>query len=140
MLQSRDLAGMGIMDSRTYTISELSKEFGITTRTIRYYEDQGLITPGRNGRQRVYLPRDRARLKLILRGKRLGLPLRDIGEIINMYNTERGEAGQLRHLCTRIKQDRAMLLRQRADIDTILREMDVIEAQCRNTLEQMETA
>ena len=131
---------MGIMDSRTYTISELSKEFGITTRTIRYYEDQGLISPGRNGRQRIYSRRDRARLKLILRGKRLGMPLRDIGEIINMYNTERGEARQLRHLCTRIKQDRAMLLRQRADIDTILREMDVIEAQCRNSLEQLETA
>jgi len=128
------------MDSRTYTISQLSKEFGITTRTIRYYEDQGLISPGRNGRQRIYSRRDRARLKLILRGKRLGLPLRDIGEIIDMYNAEPGEAGQLRHLIDRIDQDRAMLLRQRAEIDTILREMEVIEAQCRNTLAQLETA
>lgn len=128
------------MDSRTYTISELSKEFGITTRTIRYYEDQGLISPGRNGRQRIYLRRDRTRLKLILRGKRLGLPLRDIGDIIDMYNTDRGEAGQLKHLCSRIKQDRAMLLSQRAEIDTMLREMEVIEAQCHTTLAQLETA
>jgi len=128
------------MDSRTYTISDLSKEFGITTRTIRYYEDQGLITPARNGRQRVYSRRDRTRLKLIMRGKRLGLPLRDIGEIIDMYNTERGEAGQLKHLCVRIEKDRAMLLRQRAEIDTILREMEVIEAQCRSTLARLGTA
>ncbi|MDH3714820.1 MAG: MerR family DNA-binding transcriptional regulator [Gammaproteobacteria bacterium] len=128
------------MDSRTYTISELSKEFGITTRTIRYYEDQGLISPGRHGRHRIYSRRDRTRLKLILRGKRLGLPLRDIGDIIDMYNTDRGEAGQLKHLCTRIKQDRAMLLQQRAEIDTMLREMDVIEAQCRSALAQLETA
>ena len=128
------------MDSRTFSISELSKEFAITTRTIRYYEDQGLLSPGRHGRQRIYSHRDRTRLKLILRGKRLGLPLRDIGEIIDMYNTERGEAGQLKHLCTRIKQDRAMLLRQRAEIDTMLREMKAIEAQCRSTLAQLETA
>ena len=100
------------MDSRTYTISQLSKEFGITTRTIRYYEDQGLISPGRNGRQRIYSRRDRARLKLILRGKRLGLPLRDIGEIIDMYNAEPGEAGQLRHLIDRIDQEVGRVLEQ----------------------------
>ena len=63
-----------------------------------------------------------------------------IGDIIDMYNTDRGEAGQLKHLCTRIKQDRAMLLRRRDEIDTMLREMDVIEAQCRSTLAQLETA
>ncbi len=119
---------------RTYSISDLSREFGITTRTIRYYEDQGLIRPERKGRQRIYSRRDRTRLKLILRGKRLGFPLKEIGEIIDMYNGERGEARQLRHMCARIRDDRAMLLRRRDEIDAVLREMDAIESQCLNSL------
>jgi len=74
------------MPSNTWTISELAKEFGITPRTIRFYEDQGILSPGRDGRQRVYAARDRTRLKLALRGKRLGFPLSEIRELINMYD------------------------------------------------------
>ena len=127
------------MSEPTFTISELAREFGVTTRTIRYYEDRGLIRPARKGRQRVYAPGDRARLELILRGKRLGLPLKEVGEIIEMYNVDRGEARQLQHLCTRIQEDRAMLLRQRAEIDTLLLEMDTIEARCRESLAALES-
>jgi len=122
------------MEQQTFSISELASEFGVTTRTIRYYEDRGLIQPGRKGRQRVYSRGDRARLKLILRGKRLGLPLKEVGEIVDLYDSDRGEARQLEHLCARIQEDRAMLLRQREEIDTILLEMDSIEARCRESL------
>ena len=90
------------MAKTTHTISELAKEFDITTRTIRFYEDQGLLHPERHGRNRVYLPRDRIRLKLVLRGKRLGFSLSDISEIIGLYDTEIGETGQLHYFLVKI--------------------------------------
>jgi DNA-binding transcriptional MerR regulator len=113
-----------------YSIGDLSREFGVTTRTIRFYEDEGLLTPQRRGQARVYRARDRVRLRLILRGKRLGFSLAEIREILGMYESEPGEAGQLRHLIERIGERRAALRRQRADIDQTLADMAAIEARC----------
>ncbi len=121
----------------TYSISELAKEFDITTRTIRFYEDEGLLSPARRGRTRVYTPRDRVRLKLVLRGKRLGFSLTEIGDIINMYDSESGESGQLEYFLSKIDERRAVLQRQREDIDITLQELAAIEAQCRGRLENV---
>ena len=117
-----------------YSISDLAREFGVTTRAIRFYEDEGLLRPGRSGRQRVYRTRDRVRLKLILRGKRLGFSLNEVGEIINMYDSNPGEAGQLRYFLEQIRQRRETLKQQHHDIDVTLQELDTIEAQCQDRL------
>ena len=118
----------------SYSISDLAREFGVTTRAIRFYEDEGLLRPGRSGRQRVYRTRDRVRLKLILRGKRLGFSLNEVGEIINMYDSNPGEAGQLRYFLEQIRQRRETLKQQQHDIDVTLQELDTIEAQCQDRL------
>jgi DNA-binding transcriptional MerR regulator len=118
----------------SYSISDLAREFGVTTRAIRFYEDEGLLRPGRSGRQRVYRTRDRVRLKLILRGKRLGFSLNEVGEIINMYDSNPGEAGQLRYFLEQIRQRRENLKQQHHDIDVTLQELDTIEAQCQDRL------
>ena len=117
-----------------FSISELSQEFDVTTRAIRFYEDEGLLEPGRSGRRRVYSVRDRVRLKLILRGKRLGFSLSEIGDIITMYDSEPGEAGQLHYFINKICARRTALKQQRDDIDVTLNELDAIEKQCRKTL------
>ena len=106
----------------------------MTTRAIRFYEDEGLLEPGRSGRRRVYSVRDRVRLKLLLRGKRLGLSLSEIGDIITMYDSEPGEAGQLHYFINKISARRTALKQQRDDIDVTLNELDAIEKQCRKTL------
>ncbi len=90
------------MEPRLYTITQLTQEFGITTRTLRFYETQGLITPQRRGRQRLYKPADRTRLKLILRGKRLGFSLTEISEIIGMYGKAPGRPGSCSCSCARL--------------------------------------
>ncbi len=118
----------------SFTIAQLATEFGITHRAIRFYEDKGLIAPGRRGNRRVYSPRDRVRLRLILRGKRLGFSLEDIREIIDLYDSDRGEAGQLQLLIDKIRQRRRVLLAQRQDIDTLLEQMDGLEADCTEAL------
>ena len=118
----------------SYSISDLAREFGVTTRAIRFYEDEGLLRPGRSGRQRVYRTRDRVRLKLILRGKRLGFSLNEVGEIINMYDSNPGEAGQLRYFLEQIRQRRETLKQQQHDIDVTRQELDTIEAQCQDRL------
>ena len=118
----------------SYSISDLAQEFGVTTRAIRFYEDEGLLRPERSGRQRVYRTRDRVRLKLILRGKRLGFSLNEVGEIINMYDSNPGEAGQLRYFLEQIRQRRDTLKQQHHDIDVTLQELDTIEAQCQDRL------
>ncbi|QEL63657.1 transcriptional regulator, MerR family [Oryzomicrobium terrae] len=121
--------------TRTYTISELAREFDITPRTIRYYEDQGLIAPSREGRNRVYSRRDRIRLKLALRGKRLGISLAEIREMIDMYDIGRGdEVHQLARFLDVLQKRRAALLQQREDIEAVLGEIDTFEAQCRQML------
>ncbi len=122
------------MKEPTYTITELARDFELTPRAIRYYEDQGLIAPQRAGVQRVYGKRDRTRLKLTLRGKRLGLSLAEIRELIDMYDTA-PESTQLARLIEVLAERRARLEQQREDIEAVLSEIDAIENQCRNLLE-----
>lgn len=118
---------------QTWSITELSLEFEITPRAIRFYEDMGLITPVREGQRRIYGARERIRLKLILRGKRLGFSLGEIREILDMYDLT-GEDAQLRHLLAKLRQRRAQLRQQQEDIAAILGELDNIEAQCAELL------
>jgi len=113
---------------RYYTITQLTQEFDITTRTLRFYEAQGLVSPTRRGRQRLYTPGDRTRIKLILRGKRLGFSLNEIKEMIEMYGSAPGETGQLRLLLDRIAARRAELLEKQRDIELTLLELDEVEA------------
>ena len=120
-----------------FSISELSQEFDVTTRAIRFYEDEGLLEPQRQGRQRVYSSRDRVRLKLILRGKRLGFSLSEIGDIIDMYDSEPGEVGQLQYFIEKISVRRKTLKQQRDDIDVTLKELDSIEKQCRKSITRL---
>ena len=115
--------------SDTFSIADLANEFGITTRTIRYYEDEGLISPSRQGQRRIYSPRDRVRLKLIMRGKRLGFSLKEVREMVDMYDADNSEVAQLSLFLEKIKERRTALLRQREDIETILDELDRLEAQ-----------
>ena len=120
--------------ARTWTIGELADEFGVTHRTIRFYEDQGLITPERRGTARVFHPRDRVRLALVLRGKRLGFDLGQIRRIVDMYDEEPGEEGQLRYFLAQIAERRAELEQRRRDIDTTLAELAEVERRARETL------
>jgi len=113
---------------RYYTITQLTQEFDITTRTLRFYEAQGLVAPTRRGRQRLYTPGDRTRIKLILRGKRLGFSLNEIKEMIEMYASAPGESGQLRLLLDKIAARRAELLEKQRDIELTLLELDEVEA------------
>jgi len=112
---------------RYYTITQLTQEFDITTRTLRFYEAQGLVAPTRRGRQRLYTPGDRTRIKLILRGKRLGFSLNEIKEMIEMYASAPGETGQLRLLLDKIAARRAELLEKQRDIELTLLELDEVE-------------
>ncbi|MEC9078539.1 MAG: MerR family DNA-binding transcriptional regulator [Pseudomonadota bacterium] len=122
------------LDATAYSISDLAQEFNLTTRAIRFYEDEGLLQPGRSGRRRVYSARDRVRLKLILRGKRLGFSLSEVRDIIEMYDLDAGETGQLRYFLDQIQERREALEQQRSDIDLTLRELDEIESQCQGRL------
>ncbi len=119
---------------RTWSIAELAKEFGVTHRTIRFYEDRGLVTPERVGTRRVYHSRDRVRLALVLRGKRLGFDLGEIARIVDMYDQEPGEEGQLRYLLEQIERRRAELEQRRQDIEDTLTELDEVERRCREAL------
>lgn len=122
------------MSEPTYTIAELAREFELTPRAIRYYEDQGLIAPARAGVQRVYTRRDRTRLRLTLRGKRLGLSLAAIRELIDMYDTAPDQSSQLVKLLEVLARRRGKLEQQREDIAAVLGEIDAFEAQCRSLL------
>ena len=126
------------MDERSYSISALAREFGITTRTIRFYEEKGYIHPRREGGQRRYTPADRVRIMLILRGKRIGLTLAESVEIIDMYEPGASNAAQLASLIERIGERRARLTRQRADLDALLASLDEVETLCRDALENRE--
>lgn len=120
--------------SPVFTISDLAREFNITPRTIRFWEDQGLIAPSREGRNRVYNKRDRTRLKLALRGKRLGLSLAEIRDVIQMYDVARDEADQLTRLLDMLAQRRAALEQQREDIAAMLADIGGVEGLCRERL------
>ena len=120
----------------TYSISDLAREFALTTRAIRFYEDCGLVTPSRRGRARVYGERERVRIKLILRGKRLGLALAEIGELLDMYEIGRNERAQLSRFLSLLAERRARLLQQKEDIDIVLAEIGGIERECRRRLKE----
>ena len=120
--------------NKTYTISELAKEFGITTRTIRFYEDQGLLSPTREGTNRIFSSRDRVRLKLALRGKRLGFSLAEIRELFELYDVSRDEQKQLEEFLVKLERRRAHLEQQREDIEVMLNEINFFANQCRRLL------
>jgi DNA-binding transcriptional MerR regulator len=122
---------------QTWSIAELAREYDVTLRTIRHYEELGLISPERRGTSRVFHSRDRIRLALILRGKRLGFSLEEIATIVNMYDDQPGEVGQLRYLLKQIAVRRADLEQRRRDIDETLAELDRVEARCLEDLERL---
>lgn len=113
-----------------YTITELTREFGISTRTLRFYEDEGLIKPIRRGRTRLFRPSDRHLVRQILRGKRLGFSIAEIREIIKMYREPPGEAGQLRAILQTIEEKRDALRQKRRDLEETLNELDQAEEAC----------
>ena len=117
-----------------FTIGELAREFDVTPRTIRFYEDQGLLAPRRDGQRRIYAQRDRTRLKLTLRGKRLGLSLSEIRELIDMYEPGRDDRPQLERFLALLESHRTMLEQQRADLESQLSEIDVFEKRIRKRL------
>ncbi|WP_298820319.1 MerR family DNA-binding transcriptional regulator [uncultured Roseibium sp.] len=123
---------------RYFTITQLTQEFDITTRTLRFYEAQGLVSPTRRGRQRLYTPGDRTRIKLILRGKRLGFSLNEIREMIEMYASAPGETGQLRLLLDKIEARREELLEKQRDIELTLLELDEVEAGARTRISELD--
>lgn len=122
---------------RTYTISELAREFDITARAIRFYEDQGLLAPAREGsggRNRVYGARERTRLKLTLRGKRLGLTLAEIKSLVDMYESPKDTEAQLRSFLEVLARHRQKMEEQKLDIEAALKEISVHEEKCRRML------
>ncbi|MDP3894572.1 MerR family DNA-binding transcriptional regulator [Nocardioides sp.] len=124
----------------TWTISELAEEYDVTLRTLRHYEDLRLLAPERRGTTRIYHVRDRIRLELILRGKRLGFSLDQIAVIVNMYDGYPGEEGQLEYLLTQIDVRRSELARLREDIAQTERELGDVEARCRQDLRRIRVA
>lgn len=123
--------------STTYTIGELSKEYDITPRSIRFYEEQGLLTPERTGQNRIYCNKDRVRLKLILRGKRLGFSLAEVKNLFELYDSSPNSARQLKAMLAMTEQKRAVLLQQLEDIQMLMNELDEVEARCREELTEL---
>jgi DNA-binding transcriptional MerR regulator len=123
-----------VAPTRGLSITELAREFDITPRAIRFYEDHGILRPAREGLRRVYSVRDRTRLKLTLRGKRLGLSLQQIRELVDMYESRKDEQPQARRFLAVLAQHRAALEQQREDIEVTLAEIARHEAECRRLL------
>ncbi|MCF2908260.1 MULTISPECIES: MerR family transcriptional regulator [Pseudoalteromonas] len=122
----------------TYSISELAKEFDITTRSIRFYEDQGLLSPERHGQTRIYSKRDKVRLKLILRGKRLGFTLAETGRLFELYDADKSSAKQLHTMLQLIEEKKADLSQQMDDIKVVLMELVTAERRCLDTLKNLD--
>jgi DNA-binding transcriptional MerR regulator len=118
----------------TFSIGELAREFGLTTRAIRFYEDCGLLAPQRAGRNRVYTARDRARLTLTLRGKRLGLKLAEVKELVDMYETQRDTEAQMRRFLDVLARHRAQLESRLAELRTTLDEVVAQEQSAKQVL------
>ena len=125
-------------EDRTWAIGELADELGVTTRTLRFYEAEGLISPERRGTSRVYRAREHARMRLILRGRRFGMTLAEIGEIVGMYDgAAMSERRQLETLMARLGEIRADLQERQADLRRLLREVDTVGAQCETRLAEL---
>ncbi len=120
--------------NRTYSIGELAGEFGITSRTLRLYEEQGLLDPKREGTRRIYSERNRVRLRLILRGKRLGWSLSEIRESFDLYDSDHGEEAQLELMLEKLARRRETLEEQRRDIDNALQDLERIAADASEAL------
>ena len=123
--------------NKYYSITELTREFGISTRTLRFYEDEGLIHPERRGRTRLFRPADRHLIKEILRGRRIGFTIAEIREIISVYKDPPGEMGQLQLLMKRVEEKREDLRQKRKDIDDTLAELDNVEEACLTRLAEI---
>ncbi|MFB2871458.1 MerR family transcriptional regulator [Aeromonas jandaei] len=124
----------------TYSISELAHEFDVTPRTIRYYEDEGLLTPQREGQTRIYSHKDKIRLKLTLRGKRLGFSLAEIRELFDMYDTDKSSKNQLNSMIRLIESKRSALHQQLEDIQMVMAELEAAEQRCVNSLNNLKSA
>jgi DNA-binding transcriptional MerR regulator len=124
------------MSSPTYSISDLARELDITTRAIRFYEEQGLLAPERRGQERIYTPRDKVSLKLILRGKRIGFSLAECRELIELYDPTSGNQKQLHSMLAKITERREQLEQQMLDIEQMKLELDTAEERCIQALEQ----
>ena len=120
--------------NQTFSIGELAKEFDITTRSIRFYEDQGLLNPQRNGQTRIYSPKDKVRLKLILRGKRLGFSLAETKNIFDLYDDEDTGQKQLEFMLTMISSKKQLLAQQLLDIEAVKTELEDLEQNCKLAL------
>lgn len=120
-----------------YTITELTREFGVSTRTLRFYEDEGLISPMRRGRTRLFRPADRHLIKQILRGKRLGFSIAEIREIVKMYSDPPGEVGQLKQILAKIEEKRSELRQKRRDIEETIAELNNSEEACVERLAEL---
>ena len=127
MTKSRD-------DTRTFSISELAREFDVTTRSIRFYEDQGLLNPTRQGQHSIYSRQDRVRLKLTLRGKRLGFSLAEIRELFDLYDADKSSRSQLQTMLGLVADKRETLQQQLEDIQMVLLELEAAEQRCRQAL------
>nr|WP_210300108.1 MerR family DNA-binding transcriptional regulator [Mycoplana azooxidifex] len=127
--------GAGV--NKYYTITELTREFGVSTRTLRFYEDEGLIHPERRGRTRLFRPADRHLIKEILRGRRIGFTISEIREIIEVYKDPPGEMGQLQLLMQKVSVKRDDLRQKRRDIDETLAELDNVEEACLTRLAEI---
>ncbi|KRD48801.1 MULTISPECIES: MerR family DNA-binding transcriptional regulator [Sinorhizobium/Ensifer group] len=123
--------------NKYYSITELTREFGISTRTLRFYEDEGLIHPERRGRTRLFRPADRRLIQEILRGRRIGFTIAEIREIIQVYKDPPGEMGQLRLLMNRVEEKREELRQKRKDIEDTLAELDNVEEACLTRLAEI---
>ncbi len=123
-----------------FAISDLAREFNITPRTIRFWEDQGILAPEREGGKRVFTRRDRARLKMALRGKRLGLSLAEIKDLIGMYASTEDETPQLLECLRVMSKRREALVQQREDIEAMLAEIAQFERQCEQELARRNAA
>jgi DNA-binding transcriptional MerR regulator len=126
--------------NKTYGIRELASEFSITPRTIRFYEEKGYLNPTREGTRRIYNSPDRTKLRLILRGKRLGLSLDETAELIRMYGSARGNRQQLEKFLVRIGEKRAELERKQRDLEVMLYDLQGVEQKCRDALAEYDTS
>jgi len=123
--------------TKTYSIGQLAEEFGVTSRTLRLYEEEGLLQPLREGTRRIYRDRDRVRLRLILRGKRLGWSLAEIRESFDLYDSSHGEQAQLELMLEKLARRRVLLAAQKQDIDNALADLDRVEANAEAALRDL---
>lgn len=127
------------MAAKTYSISELARELDVTTRTIRFYEEQGMLAPSRRGQERIYTPKDRVTLKLIMRGKRIGFSLAECKALIELYDPQGDNSNQLTNMLGKIAERRMQLDQQLLDIQQMQLELDIAEERCRAALQGKST-